>query len=85
MKVLLGALCASAAIVAAAPQHRNEFIKMRTKSNHYSLALPHTYTNLEDLPDHWNWANVNGTSYVTKNLNQHIPQYCGSCWAHGNF
>jgi cathepsin X len=42
-----------------------------------------THVNYNVLPDEWDWRNISGQSYVTKNLNQHIPQYCGSCWAHG--
>merc|ERR1712019_16504 len=37
----------------------------------------------EALPDNHNWCDRDGKSYCTKSLNQHIPQYCGSCWAHG--
>ncbi|CAB9496893.1 Cathepsin B-like cysteine proteinase [Seminavis robusta] len=49
----------------------------------YTSPLPYTYIAEDDLPDDFTWGNVHGKSYLTKSLNQHIPQYCGSCWAHG--
>lgn len=35
----------------------------------------------DQLPAQWDWREK---GLLTTDLNQHIPQYCGSCWAHAS-
>lgn len=37
-----------------------------------------------NLPEHFDWCNLeDGRTMCTPSWNQHIPVYCGSCYAHG--
>jgi cathepsin X len=49
------------------------------RSSHDDLSVPEG-----GFPDDFNWCDKDGVNYCTASLNQHIPQYCGSCWAHGS-
>ena len=51
------------------------------KTSVVKSALPHTY--MKDVPTEYDIRNLNGVNYATIDRNQHIPQYCGSCWTHG--
>jgi len=60
-----------------------KYLPKHTKRTNYVSPLPHEYLGAHEIPLEWDWNNVDGVSYLTQNFNQHIPQYCGSCWLHG--
>ena len=57
----------------------NEFVPLLDTEQYQIQHIVNT-----TLPESFTWSNVDNVNYLTKNLNQHIPVYCGSCWAHGS-
>jgi len=54
----------------------NQGLKLSFTSKPFNEGLPIATDNLPI-----NWQNVDGVNYLTYIKNQHIPTYCGSCWA----
>ena len=82
MKYFVTALLASYTSTAYA-RHVNPDMPGRVRNfNRDPAHVRESLTPFNGLPESWNWNNVNDTNYMTAVRNQHIPTYCGSCWAH---
>jgi len=79
----LGYLALFCPAVAAVSYSEIKHVSGHRIEDDYTQPLPIDYLRPVDLPYSFSWGNVSGTSYLTKSLNQHLPQWCGSCFAHG--
>jgi cathepsin X len=63
---------------------RNEQLRAEILNGTH-LTGPESYqlVDASSLPETFSWKDVNGTNFLSTTRNQHIPVYCGSCWAMG--
>lgn len=76
--LIAGVLCLS-----GSSAYRNELIEQDPSAIGEAVKTPrpHEYIMAEDLPASFDYRQ---RGLLTTDINQHIPTYCGSCWAHAS-
>lgn len=73
------------AVALVSAEYRNELVRKKDViRSHITGPLPQDYIKDNDVPDNYDPRNVGGKNLCSRIRNQHTPQYCGSCWAHGS-
>jgi len=92
LRKMMKSILVSAAIVAgasAADNKRTRPSEVWSKEKEAEMGIVHNkITHVKTmptsaLPTNFTWGDKDGVNYLTMSRNQHLPQYCGSCWAHG--
>lgn len=81
-----GPIIVSVVLLSAAPSavgYRNELIEQDPAviGEAVKTRRPHEYLSKTDIPASLDYRDK---GLLTTDLNQHIPTYCGSCWAHAS-
>lgn len=77
--VVLVVALLSVSLAATEKERRNELVLKDEATIGEVIKTKITYLRSDELPKSWDYRPL---GLLTTDLNQHIPTYCGSCWAH---
>eukprot|EP01035_Chromulina_nebulosa_P017557 gene17557-23121_t len=82
MLAILSIIIAVLSVQVNGYKHKNELILLGDEIIGEVVKTPRPLYNISELPESLDYREL---GLLTTDLNQHIPTYCGSCWAHAAF